>query len=98
MTTAKVELGRTLLFHKRLSVDGAVSCATCHEPERAFADGKRVAEGISGRLGTRNSPTLFNAMFSTGQFWDGRAATLEEQAKMPLTNPDEMGNKSTADV
>jgi cytochrome c peroxidase len=98
MTAAKVELGRKLFFDKRLSADGAVSCATCHEPERAFADGKQVAEGIGGRRGTRNSPTLFNSMFSTGQFWDGRAATLEEQAKMPLTNPDEMGNKSTAEV
>jgi cytochrome c peroxidase len=98
MTAAKVELGRKLFFDKRLSADGAVSCATCHEPERAFADGKRVAEGIAGRLGTRNSPTLLNSMFSTGQFWDGRAATLEEQARMPLTNPDEMGNKSTAEV
>lgn len=94
MTTAKVELGKALFFDARLSADGAVSCATCHDPKRAFADGRTVAEGIGGRRGVRNSPTLLNAMFNSGQFWDGRAATLEEQAKMPLTNPDEMGNQS----
>ena len=94
VTTAKVELGRKLFFDTRLSADGKVSCASCHDPKRAFTDGKKVAEGIGGRLGTRNSPTLLNSMFSTGQFWDGRAETLEEQASMPLTNLDEMGNRS----
>ena len=98
VTAAKVELGRKLFFDTRLSADGKVSCATCHEPKRAFTDGKKVAEGIGGRLGTRNSPTLFNSMFSTGQFWDGRAETLEEQARMPLTNLDEMGNRSLDEV
>lgn len=94
LTRGKVELGRKLFFDKRLSADGTVSCATCHDPRFAFADGKKVAEGIGGRRGTRNSPTLFNAMFNGGQFWDGRAESLEEQAKMPLLNPDEMGNDS----
>src|SRR5262245_21776472 len=98
MTQAKVELGRKLFFEARLSADGKVSCASCHDPKRAFTDGRRVAEGIGGRVGTRNSPTLFNSMFNTGQFWDGRAATLEEQAKLPLTNPDEMGNRSYDDL
>jgi cytochrome c peroxidase len=94
ITAAKVELGRKLFFDARLSADGKVSCASCHDPKRAFTDGRKLAEGIGGRLGARNSPTLLNSMFSTGQFWDGRAGTLEEQAKMPLTNLDEMGNKS----
>ena len=94
ITAEKIELGRKLFFDARLSADGKVSCASCHEPGRAFTDGRKVAEGIGGRLGTRNSPTLLNAMFSTGQFWDGRAGTLEQQAKMPLTNLDEMGNRS----
>ncbi|MFL6214276.1 MAG: cytochrome-c peroxidase [Blastocatellia bacterium] len=94
MTAEKVALGRDLFFDKRLSVDGSVSCATCHAPERAFTDGKRVAEGIGGRLGTRNSPTLLNAMFNTGQFWDGRAESLEAQARLPLVNPDEMGSQT----
>src|SRR5436190_15189248 len=94
MTAAKVELGRMLFFEVRLSADGTVSCASCHDPKRAFTDGRQIAEGIGGRRGVRNSPTLLNAMFSTGQFWDGRAGTLEEQAKMPLINADEMGNQS----
>lgn len=94
LTSAKVELGRQLFFDKRLSADSSVSCASCHDPERAFADGKRVAEGIGGRLGSRNSPTLLNAMFNSGQFWDGRVESLEAQAKLPLTNPDEMGNQT----
>jgi cytochrome c peroxidase len=98
ITAAKVELGRKLFFDARLSADGKISCASCHDPKRAFTDGRKVAEGIGGRLGTRNSPTLLNSMFSTGQFWDGRAGTLEEQAKMPLTNMDEMGNGSLDEV
>ncbi|MEW6128293.1 MAG: cytochrome c peroxidase [Acidobacteriota bacterium] len=98
LTQAKVELGKRLFFDKQLSVDGTVSCATCHDPERAFTDGKRVSEGIQGRRGTRNAPTILNAMFNSGQFWDGRAATLEEQAILPLTNLDEMGNASFAEV
>ncbi|HKA21030.1 MAG TPA: cytochrome c peroxidase [Blastocatellia bacterium] len=98
MTAEKVELGRKLFFDTRLSADSTVSCASCHDPKRAFTDGKPLAEGINTRRGVRNSPTLLNAMFSTGQFWDGRAATLEEQAKMPLTNPDEMGNRSINEV
>jgi cytochrome c peroxidase len=98
VTAAKVELGRKLFFDARLSADGKVSCASCHDPGRAFTDGRKVAQGIGGRLGTRNSPTLLNSMFSTGQFWDGRAGTLEEQAKMPLTNMDEMGNGSLDEV
>jgi cytochrome c peroxidase len=98
VTAAKVELGRKLFFEPRLSADGKVSCASCHDPARAFTDGRKVAEGIGGRQGTRNSPTVLNSMFSTGQFWDGRAGTLEDQAKMPLTNPDEMGNRSFEEV
>ena len=94
LTAEKVALGRALFFDKRLSANGTVSCATCHAPERAFTDGKRVAEGIGGRRGTRNSPTLLNAMFNTGQFWDGRAESLEAQARLPLVNPDEMGNQT----
>jgi cytochrome c peroxidase len=94
LNSGKVELGRQLFFDKRLSSDGSVSCALCHDPERAFTDGKRVAEGIGGRKGSRNSPTLLNAMFNSGQFWDGRVETLEAQAKLPLINPDEMGDQS----
>lgn len=94
MTAAKVELGRKLFFDVRLSADGQVSCSSCHDPKLAFGDGKPVAEGIGGKLGTRNSPSLFNAMFYPNQFWDGRAEGLEDQAIQPLTNPIEMGNAS----
>lgn len=98
LTAAKVELGRKLFFDKRLSADGSISCATCHEPQRAFTDGRRVAEGIVGRHGSRNSPTLLNAMFNTGQFWDGRVESLEAQAKLPLINADEMGDQTHAQI
>lgn len=98
MTPAKIELGRKLFFDARLSADGRVSCASCHDPKLAFTDGRAVAEGIAGRRGSRNSPTLLNAMFNTGQFWDGRADTLEDQAVQPLVNPLEMGNNSYDEV
>lgn len=93
VTPEKVELGRRLYYDKRLSADGTVSCATCHDPEKGFADGRRVGEGIGGKKGARNSPTVLNSMFNEFQFWDGRAATLEEQAKGPMINPVEMGMK-----
>lgn len=98
LTPARVELGRRLFFDARLSADGTVSCATCHDPKLGFADGKAVAEGVGGRRGARNSPTLLNAMFNSGQFWDGRAQSLEEQAKLPLIDPNEMGNASYEQV
>ncbi|MBK9314054.1 MAG: cytochrome-c peroxidase [Acidobacteria bacterium] len=94
----KIELGRKLFFDQRLSADGTVSCATCHKPELGFTDGKRVAEGVKGRTGSRNSMTLLNALFNNAQFWDGRTDTLEEQAVQPLINPLEMGNGSHAEV
>jgi len=93
-TPAKVALGKKLYFDKRLSVDDTVSCATCHDPDKGFADGKSIAEGIEGKKGNRNSPTVVNAAFFELQFWDGRAKTLEEQAKGPLINPVEMGMPS----
>jgi cytochrome c peroxidase len=71
-----------------------VSCASCHDPDLAFTDGRRLAEGIKGRVGERNSPTILNAMFSSSLFWDGRTETLEAQAREPLINPVEMGNES----
>jgi len=98
VTTEKVELGRRLYFDKRLSSDGTVACATCHDPAKGFADGRRVAEGVGQQKGARNSPTVLNAVFNEFQFWDGRAATLEEQAKLPLINPIEMGLKDWPEV
>lgn len=98
VTPEKVALGRALYFDKRLSKDGTVSCATCHDPDKGFADGKKVSEGIGGQKGTRNAPTVLNSVFYEFQFWDGRAATLEEQAKGPMVNPVEMGMASHDDV
>lgn len=94
LTKKKIELGKKLFFDKRLSIDDTVSCATCHDPEKGFADGKDIAIGIKGQKGTRNSPTVLNAAFFDTQFWDGRAITLEEQAKQPIINPKEMGMPS----
>ncbi len=87
---AKIELGKKLFFDTRLSLDRASSCATCHNPEKAFADGLPRARGFQGALLPRNSPTVLNAAYNTAQFWDGRAATLDEQCKGPLLAPAEM--------
>jgi cytochrome c peroxidase len=98
MTAAKVELGRKLFFDAQLSADGKVSCASCHDQKLGFSDGKKVAEGVGGRLGARNSPGLLNVIFNPDQFWDGRAGTLEDQAIQPLVNALEMGNASHDEV
>lgn len=93
LTAAKVELGKKLYFDARLSSDATVSCATCHDPRHAFADGRgqKTSAGVGGQMGGRNSPTVLNAAFLSEQFWDGRAASLEEQAPGPFVNPIEMG-------
>lgn len=91
-TPAKVALGRALYFDQRLSADGSVSCATCHHPDKTWADDEQTATGIRGQHGPRNSPTVLDAAFYTRFFWDGRAASLEEQALGPVQNPVEMGN------
>ena len=86
----RIVLGEKLYFDKRLSADGTVSCATCHDPATAFASKDTVAIGVNLRNGTRNVPTLLNAKFGESFFWDGRVRTLEEQAKQPLLNVAEM--------
>jgi cytochrome c peroxidase len=95
---AKAELGKLLYFDNRLSADGTVSCASCHEPRFAFTDGAATSTGIRAQKGTRSAPTIINRAYSLAQFWDGRAATLEEQAKGPMANPIEMGNTHDAIV
>ncbi|MEW5893405.1 MAG: cytochrome-c peroxidase [Pseudomonadota bacterium] len=91
MSPAKVELGRQLFFEPRLSLDGTVSCASCHDVIKGTGvDGRATAIGVAGKTGTRNAPTVLNAAYLNTQFWDGRAASLEEQAKGPLINPVEM--------
>jgi cytochrome c peroxidase len=91
LTQERVELGRKLFFDKRLSQDSTVACATCHDPKRAFTDGRPSAVGIEGRKGIRNVPTLVNRAWGRAFFLDGRAPTLEKQALEPITNPNEMG-------
>jgi cytochrome c peroxidase len=93
-TQEKIALGEMLFFDGRLSADGTVACSTCHDPARAFTDGRPTSIGIKGRVGQRNSPTVLNALFNKTQFWDGRAKTLEEQAALPIVNPSEMGQPS----
>ena len=92
MTAEKIELGKMLYFDKRLSKDGTVSCATCHDPKMAWAEHDPTSTGIGGQVGGANSPTVINAAYATEQFWDGRAASLEAQAVGPMENPIEMGH------
>lgn len=87
----KVELGRLLFFDKRLSKNDTIACASCHMAKFAFTDGRPVSTGIRGQKGGRSAPASLNRAFSSGQFWDGRAATLEEQSVGPFINPVEHG-------
>lgn len=90
-SAAKINLGKQLFFEPRLSIDGTVSCNSCHDVGGNGTDSKAVSTGINGQKGTRSAPTVWNAAFLTSLFWDGRAATLEDQAKGPILNPIEMG-------
>ncbi len=94
----RVALGRRLFFDERLSADRSLSCATCHEPERAFTDSRPVAVGVFGRKGARRVPKLVNRGFGTSFFWDGRDETLEEQVFKPILNPLEMALTEDAAV
>jgi cytochrome c peroxidase len=98
MNDTKIELGKFLYFDTRVSKDMSISCASCHNPFHGFADPDRVSAGVGLQKGGRNSPTVLNRLFSSDQFWDGRAASLEEQAHGPLTNPVEMAMGSHDDV
>ncbi len=94
MSAEKIELGKMLYFEPRLSVDGTISCNSCHNVMANGADGRAVGVGVKGQRGDRKSPTVWNSAYNTVQFWDGRAESLEEQAKGPLTNPVEMAMPS----
>jgi cytochrome c peroxidase len=99
-TPERVRLGRWLFYDVRLSKDGTVSCATCHRPDHAFSEPTPHSTGINGQQGGRKSPTFLNAALALypNFFWDGRAASLEEQALGPVANPIEMGNTHEAMV
>ncbi len=98
-TPAKVALGKRLFHETRLSGDGTLACASCHDLfAKAGGDGRATAAGIRGQVGGRNVPTVWNAAFQSVLFWDGRAPSLEEQAKGPILNPIEMGLESAAEA
>jgi cytochrome c peroxidase len=97
-TPAKIQLGKMLFFDPRLSSTGTVSCFTCHNIMEGGDDHRPVSIGVEAQRGGRNAPTVFNAAFLSAQFWDGRAATLEDQDKGPPANPIEMGMKDLREV
>lgn len=90
LTTERVERGRELFFDMRLSRDRTIACASCHDPERAFTDGRPVAIGVFNRVGRRSAPALVNRGYGRSFFWDGRASTLEEQVLQPIQDVNEM--------
>ena len=97
-TADKVELGKMLFLDPRLSSTGTVSCNSCHNVMAGGEDNRSGSMGVNGQIGGRSAPTVWNAAFNSVQFWDGRAPSLEEQAKGPVTNPIEMGMKNWDEV
>lgn len=91
LEAAKVLLGRRLFFDTMLSADRSLACASCHDPARAFSDGRQVSEGVHGRRGRRNVPTLVNRAYGRAFFWDGRVTNLEEQVLAPIQDTLELG-------
>ena len=90
-TKQGVYLGRSLFYEKKLSANNTLSCASCHQQDKAFTDGKALSEGVDRVLTARNSMSLANLLWARKFFWDGRAGSLEDQAVIPMTNPHEMG-------
>ena len=84
LTTGKIELGRRLFHDRRLSRDRSISCASCHNPRRAFSTAQPTSVGVFGRRGRRNAPALINRGYGRAFFWDGRITTLEEQVLKPI--------------
>ena len=97
LTPHRIDLGRRLFSERRLSRDGSRACASCHDPGRAFTNRERFGKGVGGALGTRNVPALLNRAWGRSFFWDGRAATLEDQVLQPIVHPDELA-MSPADI
>jgi cytochrome c peroxidase len=98
ITPAMIDLGRMLYYDKRLSKNHDVACNSCHQLDAYGVDGEPTSPGHRGQRGERNSPTVYNAALHIAQFWDGRAADVEEQAKGPVLNPVEMASASEESV
>jgi len=98
LTDAKAKLGDMIFDEKRLSVDNSIACNTCHSPRNGFTTHTEASRGVGDQIGKRNAPSILNTLFYKSMFWDGRAATLEEQATLPILNPIEMGQKEPKDV
>jgi cytochrome c peroxidase len=98
ITDAKAKLGDMIFDEKRVSADDSVACNTCHSPRNGFTTHTAASRGVGDQIGKRNAPSILNAMFYKSMFWDGRAASLEEQATVPILNPVEMGQKNPQDV
>ncbi|MGP0063951.1 MAG: cytochrome c peroxidase [Isosphaeraceae bacterium] len=98
LTKGKYELGRQLYFDPRVSLDGTISCATCHNPAHGWTDSMPVSLGIDGQAGSRSAPTVLNTVYGKTMFWDGRAPSLEGQAQGPVQNPIEMGKQSYKEI
>lgn len=96
----KAKLGYDMYYDTRISKDGSIACATCHQLEKGGADarGTRTSQGINGQFGGVNAPTVYNAFFNVQQFWNGRAADLQQQAAGPPTNPVEMGDQTLEEI
>ena len=90
LSAQKIELGRRLFNDRRLSRDRSIACVSCHDPSRAFSDGRPFAIGIGRQVGRRSAPALINRGYGRAFFWDGRAGTLEEQVLQPIQDPKEM--------
>jgi cytochrome c peroxidase len=98
MTRGKVELGKQLYFDQRISKDGTVSCASCHDPAKGWTDNMKTSVGIKGQTGGRSAPTVLNTVYGRSMFWDGRAPSLEAQAQGPVQNKIEMGDQSYKEI
>jgi len=90
LTADKIEVGRRLFNDRRLSRDGSTACVTCHEPARAFSDGRALAVGVFGRVGRRHAPALINRGYGRAFFWDARSPSIEDQVLKPIQDPNEM--------
>jgi cytochrome c peroxidase len=98
ITDAKAKLGDMIFDEKQVSADNSVACNTCHSPRNGFTTHTATSRGVDDQIGKRNAPSILNTVFYKTLFWDGRAASLEEQATLPILNPIEMGQKDPKDV